>query len=92
MFLIMSGCTTTHSGYSFENLKPYETIIGKTTKNDIIATLGNPTFKSENEDVFFYISQKDMRFLFLRHISINRKSLTLTFSGDVLKGVQTNNL
>ena len=92
MFLIMSGCTTTHSGYSFENLKQYETIIGKTTKNDIIATLGNPTFKSENEDVFFYISQKDMRFLFLRHISIDRKSLTLTFSDDVLKGVQTNNL
>lgn len=92
MFLIMSGCTATHSGYSFENLKPYETMVDKTTKNDIIATLGNPTFKSENEDIFFYISQKDFKFLFLRHISIGRKSLILTFSGDTLKDVQTNNL
>ncbi len=92
IFLIISGCTTTHSGYSFENLKPYETIIGKTTKNDIIATLGNPTFKDENEDIFFYISQKDFKFLFLRHISVVRKSLILTFSDDVLKDVQTNNL
>ncbi len=92
MFLIIGGCKSTHSGYSFENLKTYETIIGKTTKNDIIATLGNPTFKSENEDVFFYISQKDIRFLFLRHISIERKSLTLTFSNDILKDIQTNNL
>jgi outer membrane protein assembly factor BamE (lipoprotein component of BamABCDE complex) len=88
--LLISGCTVTHNGYSFKNLKKYETIVGKTTKNDIINSLGEPTFKSEKSDTFFYMSQEDSKFLFIRHISVTQKSLILTFNEDgVLKDVKS---
>lgn len=91
---MLNACIKHQSGYVFNNRKISQIKVGKSTKFDIISTLGTPTFASvpDNKNLY-YAEQKSYRFLFIRDIPYERRILEFTFDKqDLLVKMTTYNL
>lgn len=61
--------------------------IGKTTKNEIIESLGSPSTKSifDDEQNWIYVSSEFKKYVFLEGKNTDQKVLILSFNEDTLK-------
>jgi outer membrane protein assembly factor BamE (lipoprotein component of BamABCDE complex) len=91
ILFLLASCSTKHiNGQYFSNAEIESLNSGSSNKKDVIATLGSPTFISEDEpNTWYYISRTVKNGPFIKPKLLEQKILKLSFDGkDKLSDVQ----
>ena len=92
LFFSISCVQRSFTGYIFDKDADKQIIVNKTTKEELLQIMGNPTFLQpfhDHQQAYYYAGGTDVRFLFLTRRLVTKKILrTIIDSNDKVVSVK----